>query len=148
MTTKICFKCNERKELSDFYKHKQMADGHLNKCKQCAKKDALDHRIENIDDVRAYDRARAKDPVRAKAAAAVTKRWRNADKRRMKSHNAVARALKAGRLQPKPCEWPECGLHETYAHHESYDKPLTVIWYCQPHHKERHKQMVLADIEP
>jgi hypothetical protein len=42
MSTKICFKCNEEKELSEYYKHKKMVDGHLNKCKSCTKKDTKD----------------------------------------------------------------------------------------------------------
>lgn len=39
MKVKICFKCNKEKPLSDYYKHKHMADGHLNKCKECTIKD-------------------------------------------------------------------------------------------------------------
>lgn len=37
--TKACFKCGEVLPISDYYKHKKMADGHLGKCKTCTKAD-------------------------------------------------------------------------------------------------------------
>jgi len=37
MTTKICLECNIDKPLSEYYTHKLMSDGYLNKCKDCTK---------------------------------------------------------------------------------------------------------------
>lgn len=36
---KECFKCNKILPISDFYSHKGMLDGHLNKCISCTKND-------------------------------------------------------------------------------------------------------------
>ena len=143
---KECVDCGVSKPLSEFYVHKQMRDGHLNKCKSCVKSRVGKHRLENIDRIREYDRDRAKRPERSKLATAQTRKWRNEDRRRVAAHNAVARAIRSGKLVPKPCE--RCGSVNSLAHHENYDRKLDVTWLCQPHHKERHKELVLAGIDP
>lgn len=38
--TKVCFRCSIEQPISEFYKHKGMGDGHLNKCKTCTKSDS------------------------------------------------------------------------------------------------------------
>jgi ribosomal protein S27AE len=136
---KTCFKCNVSKPLVNFYKHLAMADGYLGKCKECTKLDANNHRTNNLEKIRQYDRDRAKNPERSKASAEISKAWRSEDKRRMKCHNAVARAIKSGALTRLPCV--RCGEVKSLAHHEDYDEPLNVMWLCQPCHKQRHKEI-------
>jgi hypothetical protein len=136
---KECFKCKTIKPITEFYKHSMMADGHLNKCKACAKSDVEKHREENLDRIRAYDRERGKLSHRIKLAAEVTKAWRAEDKRRNKAHSAVAHAIKKGILTRTPCI--RCGAEKSEGHHEDYDKPLDVIWLCTPCHKQRHKEI-------
>jgi ribosomal protein S27AE len=139
--SKQCFKCKAIKPIDEFYKHNQMADGHLNKCKICAKQDSTNCRNAKIDYYRAYDRERAKESERSKAASEISSEWRKADKRRTKCHSAVKRAIKAGKLVRQPCV--RCGNEKSLAHHEDYDFPLDVMWLCQPCHKQRHKEILL-----
>lgn len=64
---KQCFKCLVTKPLDFFYKHKQMADGHLNKCKECNKKDVSNNYRENIDHYKKYEKLRMNLEHRVKA---------------------------------------------------------------------------------
>jgi ribosomal protein S27AE len=116
-----------------------MADGHVNKCKECNKNDVATHRNKNLEKVRAYDRARGKIPERIKASVEVNKAWRAEDSRRVVAHSAVSRAIRNGLLVRMPCV--RCGEIKSIAHHEDYDKPLEVMWLCQPCHKQRHKEL-------
>lgn len=69
MTTseKTCTKCGLSKPIHDFYAHKKMKDGRLNKCKECAKIDARKNYADNIDKKREYDRRRSMLPHRVAA---------------------------------------------------------------------------------
>lgn len=136
---KECFKCKFVKPLDEFYKHSKMADGHLNKCKDCAKNDVSKHRSENLEKIREYDRARGRTPKRIKLSKEVAKAWRKEDARRVRAHSAVARAIRKGSLIRCPCE--RCENPKSVAHHEDYDKPLEVMWLCDPCHKQRHKEL-------
>lgn len=138
--SKQCFKCKTVKPLTEFYKHTGMADGHLNKCKPCAKQDVGKHRLENLERVRAYDRERGKLPERQQIKNEVNRAWRAEDRRRTAAHNAVARAIAKGLLVRQSCE--RCGNEKTLAHHDDYDRKLDVMWLCQPCHKQRHKELL------
>ena len=137
--SKVCFKCNVDKPLSEYYKHPQMGDGHLNKCKECTKKDANQHRADNLERIREYDRQRGKLAKRIASNTEITRAWRAEDSRRRKAHSAVSKALRHGTLLKEPC--CRCGNEKSVAHHDDYDKPLDIMWLCQPCHKQRHKEL-------
>ena len=122
--------------MSDFYAHAQMADGHLNKCKQCAKADIKKHRQEQWEKVRAYDRFRASQPHRVASRQRITGEYVAKYPGRRKANNAVNNALRDGRLKKQPCL--VCGEEKAVAHHPDYSRPLDVVWLCQPHHMQAH----------
>lgn len=60
---KKCFKCNAVKPLEDFYPHKQMKDGHLNKCKECNKVDTKRRLVSLVDDLDFRDSERKRGEI-------------------------------------------------------------------------------------
>ena len=143
---KECFKCKESKPLSEFYKHPQMGDGYLGKCKECAKRDS---RAQGTD--KEYDRKRNVLPhrVAAREAYAKTEAGKRARIRgtrayrlkypaKTKARNMVGNAVRDGKLFREPCG--DCGAEKAHAHHDDYAKPLNVRWLCPAHHREWHKE--------
>ena len=140
--SKRCFKCGETKPISSFYKHKMMADGHLNKCKQCAKADVRANRSARIDYYHAHDRERNRRPERREKRAVYLKNRRSRSPEKFAARFAVSNAIRDGRLIKGPCE--VCGHPDTEGHHDDYNKPLDVRWLCFIHHCEVHGHIATA----
>lgn len=131
MNTKKCFKCNQDLPLDCFYRHKMMSDGHLNKCKECAKQDVRKNRIVKLDYYRAYDRLRGN-----RQESQYIEDYRTRYPNKYRAFSMVNYAIRSGKLSYEPCSI--CGELKTHAHHDDYSKPLTVRWLCAAHHKQWH----------
>ena len=132
-TVKTCFRCGVLKPLIDFYAHKQMADGRLNKCKACNKLDVSENYRARRDQYAAYERERNQQPQRKQARSEYHKKRDPVKKR---ATMLTSNAIRDGRLIRKPCE--VCAETKVEAHHDNYSKPLDVRWLCRPHHLEHH----------
>jgi hypothetical protein len=147
MIIKTCKDCGQRKIETAFYWYKK-SQSRFSSCKECTKERVRNHRAENIEAIRAYDRERGLLPerkARVKANAHKYKRlpstWREKHKEKYKAHIAVNNALRTGQLvRPKNCE--RCGgTYALHGHHEDYNKPLEVNWLCRFCHGERHREI-------
>jgi len=139
MKTKICFKCGVEKSLSDFYKHPQMKDGHLNKCKTCTKRDNNWNRLKNREHYRQYDKQRQQKEERKQKKLEYQRTYRTKNRKKGRVQGKTLRAIKKGVLiRPTKCErcFTENAIIE--AHHEDYDKPLDVQWLCPECHRLTH----------
>ena len=143
---KNCFKCGKKKKLSEFYKHKMMKDGHLNKCKTCARQDAAERELHlRLTDPkwlsRERERCREKQRIaRINGTAKPTsyearKRWVEENRHKTRAHNKARRALLSGKII-KPSNCSSCGklTKKIEMHHDDYDKPLQVRWLCTKCH--------------
>lgn len=130
-----CCDCGIVKPLSDYYKCKRC------RCKLCEAARVRKHRAANVERFRDYDKQRrSKELLTPEEWEAhirkrydYTVKYRETNPKKLRTHQAVARAVGKGTLIPKPCEI--CGeVENVHAHHDDYAKPLVVRWLCSEHH--------------
>tara|TARA_R110000787_G_C13136962_1_gene416755 strand:+ start:190 stop:549 length:360 start_codon:yes stop_codon:yes gene_type:complete len=111
-----------------------MADGHVNKCRECNKLDVRKNRALKVNYYREYDKARGNRQTYE-----YLKEYRLRYPYKYKAHTIVNNAIRAKKLHKEPCI--VCGTTENIvAHHNDYLKPLNVAWMCQSHHCQWHKK--------
>ena len=151
-STKKCRQCGIPKPLLEFYNHPAMADGHLNKCKECVKTRVKMYADANPDKVRLLGREKRRRPKykaldklwhqqHPKQRRAHRLKWEAQNRDKRKAEWTVSNAIRDGKLL-RPSQCSQCGATgDIEAHHPDYDKPLDVVWLCIPCHGEtRHKE--------
>jgi hypothetical protein len=135
---KKCFKCGIEKELSMYYVHNKMADGHLNKCIECAKTDVKNRYVVLIKDDNFIESERKrgrKKYHRLYAGTAKASKKRNIDYSIKYPEKVKCKSL-SGNLK-KPFEGAE-------KHHWSYniEHAKDVIWLSKKDHMKAHRFIV------
>lgn len=135
-----CIKCGLDLTEDFFYKHAEMKNGHLSKCKDCCREYAITHRRENIERIRMYDNNRDKTESRRAKKRMYEKSHRERNVEKSRARNAVSNALRDGKIVKMPCE--VCGNHVVTAHHEDYSQPLRIKWLCRSCHFHAHGKRI------
>jgi len=143
---RACKKCGETRSESEFYASNKAT------CVECLKASARANREENLAYYRAYDRKRYREmPERKEAArkssnseAGMRARKKSREKTKMenpekyKARNAVANALRDGKLTRGTACYFCNSTSKLQAHHQDYSRPLDVYWLCAPCHGKLH----------
>ncbi len=158
---KMCNRCGKIKLVREFYKRDS---SYRSECKECFLMDCKsrydtdpEKHLERSKKYNALNREKVnsikrawctKNPEKRKE---ILKKWntenpekireagrkyRDANPEKRKAYGIVQVAINKGSLLRQLCG--VCGKEPTDAHHEDYDKPLDVLWYCKKHHKALH----------
>lgn len=139
---KECTSCGEVKSYDEYHRR---GKGYKSWCKDCRyDREGEANRlrvarwyVDNPEKAkRTRDKWKAENKERYDALRA---NWRKDNPKKARAHWTVGNALRYGNMEKEPCE--RCGDTEVHAHHYDYDKPLDVVWLCDKHHKQVHKEM-------
>lgn len=64
---------------------------------------------------------------------------------RIKARSDLNHAVNQGKIFRQTCL--KCGAEKTEAHHQDYTKPLNVMWLCDYHHHQIHKNPELLEVK-
>lgn len=147
ITSKACFKCGDTKPRHDFYKHPDMADGRLGKCKECTKADvkARTSRMKHNPELVKQERKRCREKqeryrnegVAIQSSYKSKDKWRKSNMHKSRAHCAARRANKTPPLVCEHCRKPSKIMHR---HHPDYSKPKKIVWMCPKCHGLEHRK--------
>jgi hypothetical protein len=134
---KKCFKCGIEKELSNFYTHNQMKDGHLNKCKSCAKNDIKINQIEKRNDFEYVELERKRNRDKYRRLYLGTGK---ASKQRIINYNL----LYPEKAKARNVSWKIKSIENQEKHHWSYNEEdlLDIIYLTKKEHMKAHRFII------
>jgi len=139
--SKICFKCDTRKPLTDFYKHKGMADGYLNKCKECNKKDTKENTEKNKDYYVEMKKKYSQTESGKESCRKSKQKWMDDNLIKRSANIIIGNAVRDGKII-KPLSCSQCNVTgvRIHGHHDDYAYPMAVRWLCSKCHTAWHKE--------
>lgn len=131
---KKCFKCGRKLNLTEFYKHPQMKDGHVNFCKDCKRENLREIRYgKNRNLFLEKERKRRKSDRYRLGQKMYLKQYRIKFKEKYEAHKKAQQVNIS-----KICSM--CGKEKKliYRHHPDYRFPLWVVPLCPKCHGKVH----------
>ena len=132
---KTCFKCGRELPLDEFYKHPAMKDGHLNKCKDCTKRDMKVQYEKNIESPEYIEKERERGREKYRRYRYGTA-GNSSEKRREKNHRFPSVRSTKARMHVVT----DAGMD---LHHWNYKLQKNVILLPRNIHHRLHQQITL-----
>ena len=111
-------------------------------CKPCTSKQSIAWGKENPKRKYESNKRYLSTPLGKLAVQRKTRMFRKKFPKKYAAYNAVVTAIRNKTLIRKICEI--CGVKNTHAHHDDYNKPLDVRWLCDLCHVRLHRSMLKA----